>query len=152
VTDYAFQFIGVVHGSFGAAMLALLVLSAWLELRGERESFGAGLVVCSAFQVLQAAVGLALASHYEGRLRRVMFVRSPSLGWWLERKEHLAIGAIALTWCALAAHLAAANAQGAQQAGYRGAARRAAWCAAGLSFVSFAIGVVVAASMTSWLK
>jgi hypothetical protein len=151
VTDRAFQLVGIVHGSLGAAMLALLVLSAWLELRGERESFGAGLLVCSLFQLLQAGVGLALSSHYEGRLRRLLFLRSPSLGWWLERKEHLAIGAIALTWCALAAHGAALRASETQQVGYRRAARQAAWGAVILSFLSFSIGVVVAAEMTSML-
>ena len=152
MTDYAFQFVGLVHGSIGAAMLALLVLSVWLEKRGKRQSFGAGLALCAALQLVQAGAGLTLSAHYEGRLRRMFFLQNPSLAWWLERKEHLAVGAVALTFCALAAHLASVHASEARQAGYRLAATRAAWGAAALSAISFVSGVVVAAGITSMLR
>jgi hypothetical protein len=139
MSGLAYQLFGILHGSLGASVLALLALTVWVGRRGESASFGSGLVFCSMLQLLQAWFGLTLHTHYEGRLRRVVFQQAPSLAWWLERKEHLAVGAIVLTWCALAAHHASRRGGGRSQA-YGRCASSAALVALAFSFFAFAVG------------
>ena len=146
------QIFGIVHGSVGAALLALLVLSAWLDRRGETEAFGTGLMIVSVMQILQGVFGFVLHGHYETRLRRLLFLRAPAIGWWLERKEHIAIGALALTWCALAAHLASRRADAELRERFAKAASWAARAAALCSLLAFTIGVTVAAAMMQILR
>ncbi|MBI5536319.1 MAG: hypothetical protein HY898_26600 [Deltaproteobacteria bacterium] len=149
-SDY--QIFGIVHGSLGAALLALLVLSAWLDRKGEPESFGIGLAIASVIQILQGGFGFALHGHYESRLRQLLFLRSPAIGWWLERKEHIAIGAIALTWCALAAHHASRRSDGELRARFGRAASWAGVGAAICALMTFSIGVTVAAAMMQIMR
>jgi hypothetical protein len=152
VNDIQFQIFGIVHGSVGAALLALLVLSAWLDRRGESESFGSGLAIASVLQVVQAAGGLLLHGHYEANVRRLLFVRAPALAWWVERKEHIAVGAVVLTWCAFSSHRAACRAAKDSRQAYGRAASLAARSAALLSLMTFTIGVVAAAGMLGVVK
>jgi hypothetical protein len=52
------------------------------------------------------ALGTVLYPPYRNTLKQRLFVQTPTIGWMFERKEHLAVGAIALAWVGCAAHLA----------------------------------------------
>ena len=42
---------------------------------------------------------------YRAQLKQRLFVTVPTVGWLFERKEHLAVTAVALAWAGLALHL-----------------------------------------------
>ena len=141
----------IVHASLGAALLALLFLSTWLDSRGDAASFGTGLGISSALQAVLAGLGIVLDRHYQQSMRQVVSVRAPSLVWWLQRKELVAIVAVVLTWGALAAHIGARRQQGAgdRRSALKRAATRAAQGAALCSLLAFTVGVVFAAGTST---
>lgn len=109
-----------VHGVIAWGATAAVLLAAVLALASARRAAGRGVVAASAGAVAllsaAAAAGLALDLPYRGRLRQRVFLddayaHAPSLGWLFERKLHLAFGATALAWCALALLGAAALAR-----------------------------------------
>lgn len=148
MSEASFALTGMVHGSVGAAVLALLALAVWLERRGENRSFGSALSFASLLQLVQIVFGALQHAGYNAHLQHVVLARMPAIAWWLARKEHLAIGAVCLVWSSLASwwvgHRCAGSAYGA------GFARSAAWSArlaAAMSLVVFALGSIVAAGI-----
>jgi hypothetical protein len=95
-----------VHGHLGWLSVAALLHPAIL-LRPARRVRLARLAVALAtsFVVATAALGAYLYPEYRARLKQRIFVESPRLGWIFERKEHLAVGAVAFALVGCAAHL-----------------------------------------------
>jgi hypothetical protein len=147
VTPHSYHLVSIVHASLGAALLAVLALSAWLDSRGEERSFGTGLAISSALQAAQAALGLVLERFFAQSMRPTVVLKFSSLAWWLDRKEHVAIAAAVLTWGALGAHVLASRPRGnaARSRAFRKAASRGARGAALCAFFAFTVGVVFAA-------
>ena len=144
----SFQIAGIIHGSLGAALLAILLLSVWIDTRSDESAFGSGLQIAALLQLAQAVLGLVLHVEYNAHLRTSVFMHSEQLGWWVERKEHIAVGAVVLTWSALAAYAVSRRVDDAQlQSTWRRAASIGARAAAGGSFLVFLVGVIVAAAM-----
>lgn len=54
-----------------------------------------------------AGLGASLYPSYRSLLKQAIFQENPTLGWWFERKEHLAIGAVSFAWVGLLCHIAA---------------------------------------------
>jgi hypothetical protein len=145
LNEVNFQIFSIVHGSFGAALLALLVLSVWLDRSGDDVAFGTGLGISAVMQLLQAVFGYVIHRHFDGHLRATLVLRAPALARWTDRKEMIAVGALVLTWCAWGSHRLARRATQAQRfaAVATWTARAAGLCA----FLAFAVGIVVAAAL-----
>jgi hypothetical protein len=94
---------------------------------------------------LAGGLGVLLEAAYRARIRQRLFVRSPSLGWLFERKEHLAFAAILLAWCALAAMAASRLTREPERAGdLQKAARLAGIAAAALALAASVMAAIVA--------
>jgi hypothetical protein len=93
-----------VHGHLGWLSVAALLHPAILLRHAGRR---ARLAVALATSVVvgTAALGAFLYPEYRARLRPRIFAESPRLGWIFERKEHLAVGAVAFALVGCAAHL-----------------------------------------------
>lgn len=85
------------------AVLAL-VHPAVLLARPRRRAVLA-VVLATGLVTFVGALGTVLYPPYRNTLKQRLFVQSPSIGWLFERKEHLAVGAIALAWVGCVAHL-----------------------------------------------
>lgn len=109
-TSEALRSLARVHGVIAWAAAAALVVA--LALAFARRAAGRGVVAATAAAAAlltgAGAAGLGLDLPYRGRLRQRIFLEAPALGWMFERKLHLAFGAAALAWCALALLAAAA--------------------------------------------
>lgn len=91
------------HGSAGLLAVAALIHPLALLRRPSRRAP----LACWAATAATTAVfggGLALYGTYRERVKHELFVAAPSIGWLFERKEHLALGALALAWCGAIAH------------------------------------------------
>ena len=77
-----------------AAGLVAVALSFFLLLRS-RQAVPRTLTTSIASGLLVAVGGTALAlrSVYEAKVRQALFLQSEQAGWWMERREHLALGA-----------------------------------------------------------
>jgi hypothetical protein len=96
-----------IHGALAWLCVAALAAAAvYLTRRRTRAPQPLALILASAATLLVVvtfALGMLLHEPYQQRLRHRIFVKSPSLGWLFERKEHLAFGALTLSLCALVA-------------------------------------------------
>ena len=96
---------------------------------------------------LCGVLGVLLEAAYRSRIRQQIFVRSPSLGWLFERKQHLAFGAIVLAWCTLSTMVAAQLSRDPERArDLHAAARLAGIVAAGLALAASVMAAIVARS------
>jgi hypothetical protein len=132
-----------VHGHAGWLAAALLAHPAiLLRNRARRAPLAVG--VATALVTTVAAAGLFLYVDYRERLKRQIFIDSPTTGWLFERKEHLAFGAVMLAWAGCAAYFGAERAQTETRATLRTVAFRAFIAAAVLAFSVAALGTYVA--------
>lgn len=90
------------HAILGWLSVAALVVGAVL-LRASKHGRAAALVACS-IATLTGALGGYLYYFYSHLLRRGIYLASMTHGRTFERKEHLAIAAIALAWTGALAH------------------------------------------------
>lgn len=107
--DAAMRAIAHAHGHVGWLAAAALLHPAWLLRRPVRRLSRVS-VAATALVTLPAASALAIYPAYRASVKQALFVRSPMLGWMFERKEHLALGAVALAWAGLALHVASLRA------------------------------------------
>jgi hypothetical protein len=111
VTAEALRWLARAHGVAAWLAVAGLIVAAALSLRRRGAGGRADLVAnadATALVTASFAAGLALDLPYRALLRQRVFIESPALGWLFERKAHLAFGALALAWSALALRAAAA--------------------------------------------
>lgn len=93
-----------------------------------------------------AAAGAALYPSYRTLLKQAIFQENAPLGWWFERKEHLAVGALSFAWVGLVCHLAAPRYGERVQKRIAALAHRAYAAAFILALAVATIGTVVAAN------
>ncbi len=148
MSDLALRLWERVHGHLGWLSAIALVHPAILLRRPRRRAPLAAWLATSSVTVV-ALLGAWLYPMYRSVLKQPLFLRAPSVGWLFERKEHLAIGAVALAWAGLLAHLAAPKAPDPTAAGLLSvAAHRAFVAAALLALATAAMGTVVSAWTT----
>jgi hypothetical protein len=94
-----------IHGHLGWLSVAALLHPAIILQRDKRR---APLAVClaTAFVVFTALVGAGIYPDYRDRIKQHLFIEAPKVGWLFERKEHLAVGAVAFALAGCVAHLA----------------------------------------------
>lgn len=92
-----------VHGHLGWLAVAALLHPAILlrnpERRARLSTLGATLLT-----LITGGLGAYLYPDYRIRLKQQIFVHTPALGWCFERKEHLAVGALAFAIIGCIAH------------------------------------------------
>jgi hypothetical protein len=132
-----------VHGHLGWLAVAALLHPAVLLRRPKRRarlsvSLATGLVVVTAL------LGGYVYPEYRVRLKHSIFVEAPRLGWMFERKEHLAVGAVAFTLAGFIAHLSLPWMEESAAAAMSRFAHRSFVVAFVLAFAVACIGVAVA--------
>jgi hypothetical protein len=146
VSELGFRLWERLHGHVGWLAAAALVHPAWLLRRRRRRAPG----VAWGATVLVTVVGLSgalLYPSYREQVKPVLFERAPAVGWMFERKEHLAVGAVALAWAGLLSHLAVPKATSPAVAeGLERVARRCFMGSAALTVVVAALGTWVAST------
>jgi hypothetical protein len=125
---------------------AALVVALPRLIRRRRDRVTLAVSAAAALGItIAGGLGVLLEATYRSKIRQRLFVRSPSLGWLFERKEHLAFGAILLAWCALSTVVAARITRDPERAGdLERAARLAGIAAAGLALAASVMAAIVA--------
>ena len=136
-----------VHGHLGWLAAAALVHPAILLKNPQRRAhlsvgLSAGLVS------LAGLLGVLLYPEYRSRLKQQIFLHAPVVGYLFERKEHLAFGAIVLTWAGSVAYFLAVSVDESLRVPLRAFAFRAYVIAAALSVAVAVLGTLVATYRT----
>ncbi len=135
------------HGHLGWLAAAALVHPAIL-LRWPRRRANLAVAFAVGLVTVTGALGVTLYGSYRDRLRQPMFAQAASIGYLFERKEHLAFGAIVLSWAGAIAYAAELRAEGDARQSLRRVARVAFAAAAALAVASAALGTAVASFKT----
>jgi hypothetical protein len=136
-----------VHGHLGwLAAIALVHPAILLRRPTRRAHLSVGLGVAAVTGT--GAIGVSLYGAYRDNLRQSIFAHAPAIGYLFERKEHLAFGAILLSWAGAIAYAAATRASESARASMRRAAHWAFVAAAVLAVATAVLGTVVAAYRT----
>jgi hypothetical protein len=93
-----------IHGHLGWLSVAALLHPAILLRQTKRRS-GLSVALATGFVVVTALFGGCIYPHYRDRIKQHIFIEAPKLGWMFERKEHLAVGAVAFALVGCVAHL-----------------------------------------------
>lgn len=93
-----------VHGHLGWLTVAALLHPA-LFLRNPRRRARLSVSLATGFCIVTALFGAYIYPEYRNRVKQHIFIEVPKLGWMFERKEHLAVGAVALALAGCIAHL-----------------------------------------------
>jgi hypothetical protein len=104
-------------------------------------------IAATGLVTVTAALGVVLYPPYRTSIKPMVFGASLALGNAFERKEHLAIAVVALSWAGLAAHWTAARDRD-RSAEQRHLAFVAYAAAAGLATLTAALGIIVAVYKT----
>jgi hypothetical protein len=136
-----------VHGHLGwLAAIALAHPAVLLRRTSRRAHLAVALAVATVTAV--GLLGVSMYGSYRDKLRQPIFAQAPSMGYLFERKEHLAFGAILLSWAGAVAYAAATRADGGVREPLRRAAHWAFVAAALLAIATAALGTVVATYRT----
>ncbi len=93
-----------VHGHVAWLAVAALVHPA-IVLRNPRRRARLAATLATTLTTVTFGLGAVLYDPYSRRLRRPIYLASRTVGLLFERKEHLAVTAVALAWAGLALHL-----------------------------------------------
>lgn len=142
--ELALRLLERIHGHAGwlavAALLHPVIVLRSPGRRARGAAWSSTLLVSAV-----AGLGASLYPSYRSLLKQAIFQENATLGWWFERKEHLAVGAVCFAWVGLLCHLAA-HRESAFQKRLAALAHRA-YAAAFLSAgVVATIGTIVAAN------
>ena len=152
------RFLAELHGHLGwlaaAALLHPAILlrdpARWVgRARGDAHTSRGrhGLAIALACGLVSAAAlaGALVYPFYRETVRPLLFATAPAVGWWFERKEHLAFGAAAFAWAGVLAGIAARRAQDdPTRVRLARASHRAFVIAAALTFVTASLGTWIA--------
>ncbi len=143
MTPFALRSLEHVHGHLAWLSVAALLHPALLLSRPNRRaplaaSLATGLVLVT------ASLGALVYSPYRDRIKQHIFLDAPRIGWLFERKEHLAVGAVAFALVGLVAHLSAPRLGPELRAPVVRTAHRAYLLAFAFALVVAVLGVVVA--------
>ncbi len=94
-----------VHGHLGWLSVAALLHPAVL-LRQRRRRARLSVSLATGFVVVTALLGAYVYPSYRDRIKQHLFIEAPKLGWMFERKEHMAVGAVAFALVGCVSHLA----------------------------------------------
>jgi hypothetical protein len=94
-----------VHGHLGWLSVAALLHPAIL-LRQRRRRARLSVSLATGFVVVTALLGAYVYPSYRDRIKQHLFIDAPKLGWMFERKEHMAVGAVAFALVGCLSHLA----------------------------------------------
>ena len=103
MTPDRLHLLGQAHMVLGWLTVAALTLPAVLLFRARRR-FAVIALGSTIVATLAAACGIALYAWYTPLLKRAIYVASFSRGVAMERKEHLAVLALALAWAGALVH------------------------------------------------
>lgn len=135
--------VAVVHGHLGW-LAAAIVAHPVIVLRRPGRSGRAACWAATTTTTAAVILGASVYPTYRERVRATLWAAVPEAGAWFERKEHLAVGALAMVWVGVAAYELAHVSDGARRAGLRRTARIAYALALALSLAVAAVGTVVA--------
>jgi hypothetical protein len=93
-----------VHGHLGWLSVAALLHPAVL-LRNVKRRARLSVSLATGFVVVTALLGGYIYPLYRERVKQRIFIEAPRIGWMFERKEHLAVGAVAFALVGCLAHL-----------------------------------------------
>ncbi|MBV9945799.1 MAG: hypothetical protein JOZ69_03020 [Myxococcales bacterium] len=136
-----------VHGHLGwLAALALAHPAILLRRIHCRAHWAVGL--SAGIVTLAAALGAATYPAYRETLRQPIFAGARAIGYLFERKEHLAFGAVGLSWVGAVAYAVAPRADPVTRELLRRAAHRSFVAAALFGAAAAILGTLVAAYRT----
>jgi hypothetical protein len=149
MSDLVLRLLERSHGHLGWLAVASLFHPALLLRRRGRRAV-VSVCVATSLTTLAAAMGAGIYPSYRRVLKHSLFVEHPSVAWWFERKEHLAVGVVTFAWIGLVAHLGATRCRGQSQSLLicESIAHRAYVIAALLSIVVAVVGVITSATAT----
>ncbi len=136
-----------VHGHLGWLSAAALLHPAIL-LRNPRRKADLSVYLATAFVTATGALGAYLYGPYRDTLKQQLFIHTPGVGYLFERKEHLAFGAILLSWAGAIAYTAAGRAEEPVRRSLLTLAFRAFVLACALTVCTAVLGVAVAVVKT----
>ncbi len=133
-----------IHGHLGWLSVAALLHPA-IILRNPKRRARLAVALSTSFVVATALLGVYIYPEYRLRLKQRLFIEAPKVGWMFERKEHLAVGAVAFALIGCVAHLSlGAFAEEDTQRTLARLAHRAFVVAFALAAIVAGIGVAVA--------
>lgn len=94
-----------VHGHLGWLSVAGLLHPAIL-LRHRRRRARLAVSLATGTVVATALLGAYFYPSYRDRIKQHIFIEAPRLGWMFERKEHIAVGAVAFALIGCVSHWA----------------------------------------------
>jgi hypothetical protein len=93
-----------IHGHLGWLAVAALLHPAIL-LRNPKRRARLAVGLTTSLVVVTALLGGFIYPEYRARVKQHIFIEAPRVGWLFERKEHLAVGAVAFALAGCIAHL-----------------------------------------------
>ena len=105
ISTLALRVLERIHGHL-AWLAVLALLHPAILLRNPRRRARLSAALAMAVPVVTALFGAYIYPSYRERLKQHLFIETPRVGWLFERKEHLAVGAVALAIAGGVAHLA----------------------------------------------
>jgi hypothetical protein len=104
VTTLLLRVLERIHGHLGWLSVAALLHPA-IFLRNPKRRARLSVSLATGFVVLTAVFGVYIYPLYRERIKRQLFIETPKVGWMFERKEHLAVGAVAFALAGCLAHV-----------------------------------------------
>ncbi len=93
-----------IHGHLGWMSVAALLHPA-IFLRNPKRRARLSVALATGFVVVTALFGGYIYPLYRERIKQHIFIEAPRIGWLFERKEHLAVGAVAFALAGCVSHL-----------------------------------------------
>jgi hypothetical protein len=135
-----------VHGHLGWLSVGALLHPAIL-LRQRRRRARLSVSLATGLVAVTALLGAYIYPSYRDRIKQHLFIEAPKLGWMFERKEHLAVGAVAFALVGWVSHFALPLVAGG--GGEQSLARLAHWAFV-LAFAFALVAAVLGVSVASY--
>jgi hypothetical protein len=104
MTTFLLRLLEHIHGHLGWLSVAALLHPA-IILRNPKRRARLSVALATGFVVMTALFGVTIYPLYRDRIKQQIFIEAPRVGWMFERKEHLAVGAVAFALIGCVAHL-----------------------------------------------
>ncbi len=104
MTTLILRVIEHIHGHLGWLSVAALLHPA-IVLRDTKRCARLSVSLATGLVVVAALYGGAIYPMYRDLIKQHIFIEAPRVGWMFERKEHLAVGAVAFALAGCVAHL-----------------------------------------------